>query len=322
MRILFIGTGGWGIPALEQLAASRVHQLIGVVTQPDRPGGRGGQMLASPIKEAALRLGITPLQPEKINRRAAVESVRELEPDLIVVAAYGQILSQRLLELPPRGCINLHVSLLPRHRGASPIQAAILAGDAQTGITVIWMNAGVDAGDMILQERLPIGPTDTAETVEAGLAHSAATALGRALPLIDSGAAPRIPQDAAQATYAPKLEKKDGLIDWWRTPVEIDRQIRALTPWPSAYTFVQDSAGTSRQLKIFSVAEVSSVPSGRAGEVLRADGEGLIIGAGDGAVALGDVQLEGKKRMSAVDFLRGFRLTVGTVLGEAGRFLN
>jgi methionyl-tRNA formyltransferase len=306
MRIVFIGTGDIGVPVLQWLLQTREHELIGVVTQPDRPVGRE-QRIQPPAIKAAL-LASTPdipvLQPERIKRPEAVAEIAALRPEVIVVMAYGQILPRAVLEIPSIACLNLHASLLPRHRGAAPIQAAILSGDAETGITVMYMDEGLDTGDMLLKRVVPIGANETGGLLHDRLAELAPAALEEALRHLASGDAPRVPQDASLATYAPKLEREHGLIAWQEEAETIARNIRAFDPWPGAYTMVADPAGKTRKLKLFGAAVVpeNTLQPGR----FASDAEGrLLVGARNGTVCVSDAQLEGKKRMPGADVLRG-----------------
>ncbi len=306
MRILFIGTGGIGVPALETLL--RGHSVAGVITQPDKPAGRSQRLLASPIKELALRRGTPVFQPKRIREPAAVEQARSLRPDVIVVMAYGQILPGELLRVPAMACLNLHASLLPRHRGAAPIQAALSEGDARTGVTVMYIDEGLDTGDILLRKELPILRRDTAGSLHDRLALLAPAALADALALLQAGNAPREPQDAAAATYSPKLTRESGRVDWSAPQVQIERKIRAMNPWPAAHTVLG-----GRILKIFGAIGCRKCP-GKPGEILRADKHGILVAAGEGGLLLRDIQLEGKKRMSARDFLLGHPVEPGAVL--------
>jgi methionyl-tRNA formyltransferase len=314
MRILYIGTGGIGLPALTWLLNS-CHEVAAVFTQPDKPGGRRMELIPSPIKQLALEHGIPVFQPLKIRASEAVAKIRALAPELIVVMAYGQILPRGLLEAPRIACINLHASILPRHRGAAPIQAAILAGDKETGVTVMYMDEGLDTGDILLIRRIPIHRHETGGTLHDRLAAATPTALAEAVALLVTGAAPRIPQENALATYARKLEREDGEIRWERPCQEISRQIRALDPWPGAFTSLPDREGVPRKLKIFEAAQ-NPRRSGPAGQVLGASGRGILVGCGTGSLLLREVQMEGKRRMSARDFLIGRPVAADAVLGR------
>jgi methionyl-tRNA formyltransferase len=300
MRIIFIGAGEIGVPTLQFLLRSNEHKITAVVTQPDKPVGRAQQIEPTPIKRALAGTTISILQPERIKGRQAIEKIGALQPDTIVVMAYGQILPREVLEIPRIACLNLHASLLPRWRGAAPIQAAIAAGDLQTGITVMYMAEGLDTGDILLQRGIDILPTDTGSSLHDRLAHIAPEALFEALQMLAKGNAPRIPQDKALATYAPKLTRDNGKIDWSEPAEIIERKIRAFNPWPGAFTEIA-SPGV-RKLKIFT-AEIVDL-NGKPGEFLHREKE-LIIVAGKGALSLGEVQLEGKRRMDAAEFVRG-----------------
>ena len=312
MRVVFIGTGEIGLPVLEALAASKEHQVLAVITQPDKPAGRQHKVTASPIKEAAFRLHLQIYQPEKIRAAASVAQMKYLRPDVLVVIAYGQILSREVLDLPRQGCLNIHASLLPKFRGASPIHAAIQAGEKQSGVTIMWMDEGLDTGDILLQEVVNMRRHETTESLQKRLAKIAPGALLKALELIGKGEAPREPQDRAKATLTKKLRKEDGLIEWARPQREIDAHIRAMTPWPSAYSWLAQG-GDRKMLKIFTTI-ISKRAEGKPGEILRVDRHGILVAASTGGLLLREVQLEGKKRMHAVEFARGFNLPPGLVL--------
>lgn len=304
MRVVFIGTGAIGLPVLRWLVETREHDLVGIVTQPDKPIGRDQRIHAPPIKAAVTGSGIPVLQPSRIKRAEAVREIEALTPELIVVMAYGQILPRAVLQIPKVACLNLHASLLPRHRGAAPIQAAIMAGDGETGLTVMYMDEGLDTGDMMLQSRTPIAPDETGSSLHDRLAEMAPAALQEALALLTRGSAPRIPQNDAEATSAPKLEREHGLLDWNEPAEFLERKIRAFDPWPGAYTVLDDGSGDKRKLKIFR-ASVQPEATMRTGRVAVSANEDLMVGAANGALLLREVQLEGKKRMSAADLLRG-----------------
>jgi methionyl-tRNA formyltransferase len=296
MRIVFIGAGDVGLPTLQALLKSE-YLVVGLVTQPDKPVGRAQLMEPPPIKKALAGAKMPILQPPRIKERQAIEEIRALMPDVIVVAAYGQILPRDVLEIPKIACLNLHASLLPRWRGAAPIQAAIVAGDPETGITIMYMNEGLDTGDIMLQHKTNILPTETGGSLHDRLANIAPETLLAALRLLAEGSAPRIPQDNTLATPAPKLKREDGKIDWSEPADVIERKIRAFNPWPGVFMTID-----GKNLKIFS-ASIADL-SGEPGKILRSDKE-LVVAAGTNAVSLGEVQLEGKRRMSASEFLRG-----------------
>jgi methionyl-tRNA formyltransferase len=313
MRIVFLGTGDIGVPTLELLLARPEYQVTAAVTQPDKPAGRRQELRASAIKVLAQERGLPVLQPVKIREAAALDELRAFTPEVIVVMAYGQILPQALLDLPTIACLNLHASLLPRHRGAAPIQAAIEAGDQETGITVMYMAAGLDTGDILLERRFAIDPRETGGSLHDRLAQLAPVALDEALKLLAAGRAPRIPQDESRATYAAKLTREHGQIVWTASAEEIDRKIRAMNPWPAASTLLPTRQGLQK-LKVFSAISETG-PAGTPGEVLRADAQGILVAAGNGAMLLEEVQLEGKRRMHARELLQGHPLTRGAVLG-------
>ena len=300
MRIVFIGTGEIGVPTLKTLLNSE-HEVVGIVTQPDKPVGREQRIEPPLIKKAllsgAVALAIPILQPAKIKNQQAVEEIRALMPDVNAVMAYGQILPREVLEIPRLACLNLHASLLPQWRGAAPIQAAVVAGDRETGITVMYMAEGLDTGDILLQRKLEILPSDTGGSLHDRLAQIAPQALLESLQLLAAGKAPRIPQDNALASYAPKLKREHGQIDWSESAEAIERKIRAFNPWPGVFMKL-----AGRNLKIFSASIVDL--GGKPGEILRSENE-LVIATGNGALSLGEVQLDGKRRMSAAEFLRG-----------------
>lgn len=288
------------------------HHVLAVVTQPDRPVGRQLKLAASPIKEAAFKLHLKIYQPEKIGGATSAAQLKYLKPDLIVVAAYGQILSKEILDLPKYGCLNIHASLLPKYRGASPIHSAVAAGERQSGVTIMWMDEGLDTGDILLQEAVTLRRHETAESLHDRLAKLGAEALLKAIPLVETGAAPRIKQDKSKATVTRKLRKEDGHINWDRPQREIDAHIRAMTHWPSAYSWIPQESD-HKMLKIFSTI-ISRRAKGKPGEVMRVDRHGILVAAKVGGLLLREVQLEGKKRMHAAEFARGFNLPVGLVL--------
>jgi len=296
MRIVFIGTGEIGVPALRALLKSE-HHVVAVVTQPDKPAGRAQLIEPTPMKKTVTTANVSVLQPPRIKDPQAIEEIRALTPDVIVVMAYGQILPRDVLEIPKIASLNLHASLLPRWRGAAPIQAAIAVGDRETGITVMYMDEGLDTGDILLQRTIDILPDDTGGSLQDRLAQIAPEALLESLRMLEKNSAPRIPQDNAQATSAPKLKREHGRIDWSEMAEAIERKIRAFNPWPGAFMEI-----SGRNLKIFSASVVDL--SGEPGEILKSENE-LVIAAGKGALLLGEVQLEGKRKMSAAEFLRG-----------------
>ncbi len=309
MRVLFIGTGEIGLPVLRWLLATPKHEVVAVVTQPDKPAGRHQLLTPPATKTLALQQAVPVLQPLKI--RDAADELAALGADVAVVIAYGQILSRAVLDAPRLGCLNLHASLLPRHRGASPIQAAIREGDAETGVTVMFMDEGLDTGDLLLAVTTPILPEDTGGSLHERLAEMAPAALEPALDWLAEGKAPRQPQDNALATHAGKLTRADGRLDWQNDADTLARLVRAYQPWPGTHTRF-DSA----LLKIFAAQarpEVSGCPV--PGTVLAA-ADNLLVACGQGALELRQLQIEGGRRLSAAEFLRGHPIPAGTVLGR------
>lgn len=291
-------------------ALAHRHEVVAVYTQPDRPAGRDLKLRASPVKLAALALGIPVLQPEKIRTPEAVAELAAFGAEVIVVAAYGQILPKRILDLPKYGCLNIHASLLPRHRGASPIHAAILAGDAVSGVTIMQMDEGLDTGDMLRIVRTPISSEDTAGSLHDRMAGLAAEPLLGVIEELIAGTAKPGKQDGSMATYAPKLTKQDGRINWSASAREIDLRLRGMTPWPGSFTTLPDG----RTLKVHR-ASIEEGSGGDAGEVMSAGSDGILVAAGSGRVRLLDVQAAGGKRLAAADFLRGNTLGPGEKLG-------
>lgn len=316
MRILFMGTPDFAAGALKALIRAG-HEAAAVVTQPDKAKGRSREPVPSPVKVCALEHGIPVLQPKRIKTAEAVEELRSYGADVFIVAAYGQILSQEILDIPPFGSLNIHGSLLPKYRGASPIQHAIIDGEEKTGITIMQMDAGIDTGDMLYKKETEIGPEDNFETLHDRLTLLGGEAIVEALALLEQGKLKPEKQDDSQSCYAPLISKEMGAIDFSQPAARIDRLIRGLTPWPSAYTGLK-----GRQLKIWKAAsEAERDVSGHApGEILSVEKDSVTVAAGQGALRLLELQLEGKKRMPAHDFLLGVRLEPGEVLKapEAG----
>ena len=294
-----MGTPAFAVPALERLVESG-HDVIAVFTQPDRPKGRGQHDAMSPVKEAALRLGLHVHQPERVRRPEVVEQIRALAPECIIVVGYGQIIPKSILDIPPKGIINVHASLLPKYRGAAPIQWAIANGETRTGITTMRINEGLDTGDMLLKWETEIGPSETAVELNARLAPAGAELLIRTLATLDDVHPQR--QDDTQATYAPILKKEDGRIDWRRPPRDILNRMRGFDPWPGAYTSLR---GQKFQIWNATEGDAKLAPG-----ALRAIHKKLYAGCGEGeSLELLEVQMEGKKRMTALAFLNGFTLS-------------
>ncbi|HVN07181.1 MAG TPA: methionyl-tRNA formyltransferase [Bryobacteraceae bacterium] len=304
MRVVFLGTPLFAVPTLESLVAAG-HGVILVVTQPDRPRGRGQALAASPVKEAALRLGLPVYQPERVRRPEAFARLAEIKPDVVVVVGYGQIIPQSVIDIPPHGIINVHGSLLPKYRGAGPVQWAIANGETRTGVTTMRIDAGLDTGDMLLKAETDIGPEETAVELGARLATMGAALLAETLARIGEIVPEK--QDSAQATYAPLLKKEDGAIDWRLPARTIHNRIRGFQPWPGGYTRFR-----GQQLHIWKSRVLpgeSAAPGQLAPRPLRAV-------CGEGALELIEVQLEGRKRIGAEAFVNGQRIADGDILGE------
>lgn len=309
-RVLYMGTAELACPPLVALHASPVADVVGVVTQPDRPGGRKLKSRPSFVKQCALDLGLPVIQPQTLRTPEAIEQLAAFEPDLFVVTAFGQILPQSALDLPQYGALNVHVSLLPRHRGAAPIQWAILEGDTETGVTLMRMDAGLDTGDIISTVKTKITEGDTAQTLHDRLAQMGAVLLTESLSGYLDGTRKPVSQDDARSTYARKILKQDGQIDWTEPAKTIFRKLRALTPWPGIFTYLP--ADKLRLVKIQS-ANISTT-EGAAGEVLLAGEDGILIGCGKQSLNLLQLQREGSRSLSSGDFLNGFALRAGQKL--------
>jgi methionyl-tRNA formyltransferase len=301
-----MGTPEFAVPTLQTLIATQ--EVVGVVTQPDKPAGRGNRLQVSPVKQAAEAAGIPVYQPKSLRREEAADPLRAWSPDAIVVAAFGQILRPHVLYLPPHGSINVHASLLPRWRGASPIHHAILAGDAETGITLMQMDEGLDTGPMYVQERLTIAPRETAATLHDRLAQLGAAMVERYLPDILSGALTPMGQDDAGMTYAPMIKKEAGQIDWTEDAQAIDRQVRAMTPWPGATTTWADQS-----LRILAATPAAGPVAGPPGLVSETP-EGVVVAGGAGGLRLLRLQLPGKRPLDVADFVRGRPDFIGSTL--------
>lgn len=303
-----MGSPAFAVPALEALA--RAHQVVGVVTQPDRPAGRGSRLRPPEVKVAAERLGLLVYQPQGLRDPGALSPLTEWQPEVIVVAAFGQILSHEVLALPAHGCLNLHPSLLPRWRGASPISAAILAGDAVTGVTVMRMDEGVDSGPLLAQWQEPIRADDTAASLGERLAHLGAALLLEVLPPYLAGTLRPWPQPEEGVTFCRPLKKEDGRLNWSRPAVELERQVRAVTPWPGAFTFWR-----GQRVNVLRAAVQEDWQGGAPpGTVIAVPG-GAVVSTGEGALRLLELQLAGRRALPCADFLRGQPGFVGAVLG-------
>jgi methionyl-tRNA formyltransferase len=306
LRVVFMGTPDFAVPCLDRLVADG-HEVAAVVTQPDRPKGRGQKLAPSPVKEAAAGYGLPVLQPEKIRAADFQAAMAALAPEVIVVVAFGQFLPKALLELPRLGCVNVHASLLPRYRGAAPIHWAVMNGETTTGVTTMYMDIGMDTGDMILTAEVAIGPDDTTGEVHDRLKALGAEVLSDTLARLADGTAPRTPQDGAAATYAPLLTRAVERIDWTRPAAAVHNQVRGLSPWPGAYCL---HAG--RTFKVWR-SELAAPASGggQPGRVVAADDAGAVVLTGTGAVRLTEVQPENRRRMGMGEYIRGYGLTVG-----------
>jgi len=306
-RIVFFGTPSFALPALQGLFKGP-DQVVGVVTQPDREKGRGRKVILSPVKEFTLQYGLIPLQPESVKEEAFQGAVKGLQPDLIVLVAYGQILSKSILSIPKYGAVNVHASLLPKYRGAAPIAWAILNGEKVTGVTTMMMDEGMDTGDVLLQVEIPMDDEETGETLHDRLASTGAQLLVETLEKMKGGNIQPIPQDHSKATYAPPLKKEDGHIDWKKEAMEINRQVRALNPWPGAFTKWGD-----RLLKIYKGEIREGTRADRTGTVVWEGSDFIEVGTGKNSFLIKEVQLEGRKRMAIREFLSGHPIPVGTV---------
>lgn len=312
MKIVFMGTPDFASGALEALLAAG-HEITAVYTQPDKPKGRGKEVQMTPVKVVALEHGIPVYQPRRIREASEVEVLRQIPADIFVVAAFGQILSQEILDMPKFGCVNIHASLLPKYRGAAPIQWAVIDGEEKTGITIQQMNAGIDTGDILYTKEYVLEPKETGASLFDRLMVLGAEAIVEALPLIEAGKITPIPQNEAEATHAAKLTKQLGELDFTKSAVELERLVRGLNSWPSAYTWFR-----GKQLKIWQ-AEVVSADQAEAkepGTVIAVDKQSITVAAGKESLQILELQIEGKKRMACKDFLLGYPISVGEKLGQ------
>ena len=303
MRVIFMGTPEIAVPILEGIAEAG-HEIAAVITREDAPKGRGKTLLPPPVKVKALELGLPVLQPAKIRDEAFLAQIRELAPEAAVVAAYGKILPEELLSIPRYGCLNVHASLLPAYRGAAPIERAILNGEKESGVTIMQMDAGLDTGDMIGQTVVPLDPKETSETLSAKIARAGRTGILRVLADLPSGLVLRVPQEG-ESSYAGKIEKEDGRMDFSQPAAVLERKIRALTPKPGAFAYL-----TGKQIK-FGDADVTEEADGAPGEVVSVGKNEFVIACGEGGLAVRRLQSEGRKMMDTGAFLRGFALKQG-----------
>jgi len=312
MVVVFFGTPQFAVPTLRRLVES-THSVAGVITQPDRPRGRGQKITHAPVKALALERGIPVYQPDRLKPPEVAETLRGWRADLGVVAAYGRIIPEQLLAIPRFGMINVHASLLPKYRGAAPVHRAVINGESQTGVTIMRVVKELDAGAMLAKVTRPIGPDETSDVVETALADMGAELLVTVVDQLVSGIAREEPQDDTQATYAPRLTKEEGLIDWTRSAPEIHNRIRGLYPWPHAYTFFK---GTRLIVLRSAVATAGASPT-IPGTILRVTSEAIQVATGDGELAILDVQPEGRRAMRAHDFLLGHRLATGETFSNS-----
>ena len=307
-----MGTPDFAVPSLRALV-DHGYEVVGVFCQPDRPKGRGHKLAACPVKELAQSAGIPVFQPERIKREEGVAMLKSCAPDLCVTAAFGQLLSQEILDIPPLGTINVHSSLLPKHRGSAPINWSIIKGDPVTGVTTMFTDKGMDTGDILLTRETPIGPAENAGELTDRLAVMGAQLLIETIRAIEAGTLARTPQDHAAATYEPKMDKELGRIDWSKSAQELDWLVRCTTPWPGAFTTLGEQT-----IKVFELDILDGPASGAPGEIVAADAKrGLVVSCGDHDVALAQIQMPGAKRMNAKDYLRGHTMETGVCLGKA-----
>lgn len=310
MKVLFMGTPDLSVCVLESIIQAG-HEVVGVVTQPDKPKGRGKAVTYPPVKEKALEYNLPIYQPTRVRDESVLEELAALQPDIGVVVAFGQILPQSLLDMPKYGCVNVHTSLLPKYRGAAPIQWSIIDGETQTGVTIIQMDAGIDTGDMLNKAVVTIDADETGGSLHDKLACTGAALLVETLKSIENGTVTREKQDDSMSNYAAKLTKELGNLDFSKSAVELERLIRGLNPWPSAYTSLN-----GKTLKVWRADVIDKDTEGVLGEVVELTKDAMLIKTGKGILALKEIQLEGKKRMDVGSFLRGFSVEKGTILGS------
>lgn len=307
MKVIFMGTPDFAVSTLEKIIDAQ-HEVTLVVTQPDKPKGRGHQMQVTPVKECAVKHNIPVFQPVKIKEEQNLTELKKYEADIIVVAAFGQILPKELLEYPKYGCINVHASLLPKYRGAAPIQWAVIDGEEKSGVTIMQMNEGLDTGDMISKAEVTLEECETGGSLHDRLSTLGAALCVETIEKIENNTVVRIPQNDEEASYAKMLNKQLGNIDWTQSAQSIERLIRGLNPWPSAYSFYK-----GKMLKIWSASVCEDIKLDNCGEIITKSGK-LYVMAGDKALVLNEIQLEGKKRMKTEDFLRGFNVEENVIL--------
>lgn len=310
MRVIFMGTPDFATETLEEIVKAG-HEVVGVVTQPDKPKGRGKTMMPTPVKETALKYNLPVYQPRKVREPEFVELLRSLKPDVMVVAAFGQIITKEILEMPKYGCINVHASLLPAYRGAAPIQWAVINGDKESGVTIMQMDEGIDTGDMIEKAVVPIAEDETGGSLFDKLSHTGAKLCVKVLKDLEEGTAVREKQPEESTTpYAKMIDKKMGEVDWKKSAKEIEQLIRGLNPWPSAYTKVH-----GKTLKLWKAKVLLETSQMKPGQIVKVTKDSLAVQTGQGMLEIQELQLEGKKRMDTSSFLRGYALAEGESLG-------
>jgi methionyl-tRNA formyltransferase len=307
MKIIFMGSAAFAVPSLNELHKAG-HNIEVVITQPDKPAGRGRKLSSPPVAEQAKQSNLPLYQPKSVKAKKVIEKISSLEPDIIVIVAYGKILPKELLELPRLKCVNVHASLLPKYRGAAPMNWAIVNGEKETGVTTMFINEELDAGDMLLSKSIPIGDDDTTLTLQEKLASIGADVLLETIEKIKDGTIKPEPQDGTKATFAPIMKKEDGYINWNKGSLEIRNLIRGMQPWPSAYTHLD-----GKMLKIYCATILETTVTETPGTVLAA-GDDIVVATGDGKLCINELQLEGKRRMTSTDFLHGHKVKTGTIL--------
>lgn len=318
MRIVFAGSPAFVVPVLTALHESR-HQVIAVITPPDKSAGRGHKLTKPPVKTEAVSRGITVEQPANVNAAAFLHKLCDLKPDAIAVAAYGQILSEEFLDLPPRGVLNVHLSLLPKYRGAAPVAWAIMRGETETGVTLMSVTPALDAGPVLTQRSVEIGPDETTGDLQKRLGLLAAPMAVEALDRVEDGTAVFAPQDESKATSAPALKKKRGFISWRRSALEIRNLVRAMNPWPLAYAFYRGPTGPTQRVIVLDAVPLTGAMTGaRTGQVVRCETEGPVVAVGDGCVLLRRVKPAGGREMDGAAFVRGHHIEVGGRFGKNG----
>ncbi|MDA3733104.1 methionyl-tRNA formyltransferase [Niameybacter massiliensis] len=311
MNIIFMGTPDFSVPTLQMLI-DEGHNVLAVVTQPDRPKGRGNKVLMPPVKELALKYDLPVLQPERVKgNEEFLNHIKTLNPDVMVVVAYGQILPESVLEVPSLGCINIHGSLLPKYRGAAPIQWSILDEEKETGVTIMYMDKGMDTGDMLYKKSMPIDPSDTYESLHDKMKIVGAQALKEAMPMIEAGGKEREKQDDNQATYASMIQKALGEINWEKSNHEIDAKVRGLNPWPVAYTYYE-----GQPMKVWQTSMTNENTDYAPGTIIEVDKAGMHVQTGNGILIIEEIQAPNKKRMPVSEYIKGNSIEKGRLLGN------